>query len=86
MTDNEVVAGVVRYLFDPCEGQDDEFTMELVNNGADGTGLLFAKTGGDAIAAVPEFCGGFRDADPRFYVYAGMILQAAAYGGSRNTQ
>ena len=59
----------------------DELAFELVDDDADGMGLLHPQVAGEAVGPVAHLAGGVHDPLAGFAVDGGMIFEATAYGG-----
>ena len=86
VADDEVVAGLGHDFFDAGEDGAYELAFKLVDDDADGVGLLHPEVAGEAVGAVAHFPGGVHDALPCFTIDSGMVLQAPADCGGRKAE
>ena len=86
MADDEVIAGFCGDFFDPGEDGADELALELMDNDADGVGLLHPQVAGEAIGSIAQLLGGIHDAFAGFDIDGRMIFQTSADGSGRETK
>ena len=81
VADDEVVTGLGHDFFDAGEDGAYELAFKLVDDDADGVGLLHPEVAGEAVGAVAHFFGGVHDPLPCFAIDGGVVFQAPADSG-----
>jgi len=78
MADDEVVTGLGHNLLDAGEDGAYELAFKLVDDDADGVGLLHPEVAGEAVGAVAHFFSGVHDALPRFTIDSRVVFESPA--------